>query len=78
MYDFEANKVIARQIGKPISFLTSNEKHNILFRCSSVSNCNPDCAEEQPDLLWDPKRAAREGARADRKGDIFSILKSVS
>ena len=28
----------------------------------------PDCEEEQPDLLWDPQRAKREGARADRKG----------
>ena len=45
-----------------------------MSQCSYVSNWKPDCEEEQPDLLRDSKRAAREGARADRKGEIFSIL----
>ena len=48
-----------------------------MSQCSYVSNWKPDCAEEQPDLLRDSKRAAGEGARADWEGDIFAILWSV-
>ena len=62
MYDFEANKVIVRQIGKLISFFKKRQ-------CSYMFLIvKPECEEEQPNLLWDSQRAKREGARADRKG----------
>ena len=69
MYDFEANKVIPNW--KADFFFKSIEEYFCYSKMSSsISISKSDCKEEQPDLLWNSKRAKREGACPDRKGDV--------